>query len=395
MTLAIHGGRPVRDDFLPYGQQWIDDEDIESVIATLASPWITQGPKIPEFEEKVAQYVGARYAVAFSNGTAALHAACYAAGVGQGDEVITSPITFVASANCALYVGAKPVFVDINSQTYNLDTDLIEKAITPNTRAIIPVDFTGQPVDMDVINDIAKKHKFVVIQDAAHSFGATYKGEKVGKLADMTMFSFHPVKHITTGEGGLIATDSEEYAEKLRLFRSHGITKDNVQVDEGPWYYEMVDLGYNYRMTDIQAALGITQLKKIDQFVDARRRIASYYHQKFSNLDGVITHCQHPETNSSWHLYILRLELGSFKVDRREIFEALRAENIGVHVHYIPVHFQPYYKNLGYKKGLCPIAEKWYEEVMTLPLFPKMLQSDMDSVVEGVKKVLNYYKKLL
>jgi perosamine synthetase len=393
MTLAIHGGRPVRDDFLPYGQQWIDDKDIESVIATLTSPWLTQGPKIAEFEEKVAQYVGARYAVAFSNGTAALHAACYAAGVGQGDEVITSPITFVASANCALYVGAKPVFVDINNQTYNLEPGLIEKAISPHTRAIIPVDFTGQPADMDLINDIAKKHNLVVIQDAAHSFGATYKGEKVGKLADMTMFSFHPVKHITTGEGGLIVTDSEEYVEKLRLFRSHGITKDNMQKDEGPWYYEMVDLGYNYRMTDIQAALGITQLKKIDQFVEARRRIANYYNNEFRGLDGVITHCQHPETNSSWHLYILRLELGSFNVGRREIFEALRAENIGVHVHYIPVHLQPYYKNLGYKKGLCPIAEKWYEEVMTLPLFPKMLQSDMDSVVEGVKKVLNYYKK--
>lgn len=393
MRLAIDGGNPVRKQMLPYGRQSLDDDDINEVVHVLRSDFITQGPKITEFEKAVADYVGVRHAVAFSNGTAALHAACHAAGVKQGDEVITSPITFVASANCALYLGAKPVFVDIDNQTYNLNADLIEEAITPQTKAIVAVDFTGQPADMDKIKRIAKKHNLTIIQDGAHSLGAIYKGSKVGTLADMTMFSFHPVKHITTGEGGMIVTDNDEYANKLRLFRTHGITRDNVGSDHGSWYYEMVDLGYNYRITDIQAALGSSQLKKLDGFLEKRREIADIYTKELQHLEGVVTPYQSSHVNSSWHIYILRLQLDHFTVGRKQIFDALRAENIGVNVHYIPVYLQPYYQELGYEKGLCPMAEKWYEEVITIPIFPKMEVGDAYEVIEALKKVLYYYAK--
>lgn len=391
MELAINGGNPVRQQLLPYGSQWLDDEDINEVIKVLQSDFITQGPKIAEFEKAVADLVGAQYAVSFSSGTAALHAACYAAGLGEGDEVITTPITFVASANCALYVGAKPVFVDIDNVTYNINTNLIEKAITPNTRAIIAVDFTGQPVDMDEIRRIALKYNLVLIQDAAHSLGATYKGLKVGTLADMTMFSFHPVKHVTTGEGGMIVTDNAEYAKKLLLFRSHGITRDTISEESGSWYYEMVELGYHYRMTDIQAALGLTQIKKLDKFVERRREIAQMYNNEFQYLEGIVIPNQLESVNSSWHIYILRLKLEQLAVGRKQIFDALRAENIGVNVHYIPVHLQPYYQGLGYEKGICPVAEEWYNEVLTLPLFPKMDNNDVYAVIEAVKKVLIHY----
>ncbi|MCA1055310.1 UDP-4-amino-4,6-dideoxy-N-acetyl-beta-L-altrosamine transaminase [Rossellomorea aquimaris] len=388
--LAIHGGKPARENYLSYGKQWVDDNDIDSVIGILKSPYITQGPAIEEFEEKFARYVGVKYAVAFSNGTAALHGACHAAGVGEGDEVITSPITFAASANCSLYVGAKPVFADIHNDTYNINPEKIEEVISSKTKAIIPVDFTGQPAEMSSIKDIANKHNLVVIEDAAHSLGATYSGSKIGSLADMTMFSFHPVKHITTGEGGIIVTDSIEYAEKLRLFRSHGIIKNNFKE---PWYYEMVDLGYNYRMTDVQAALGLSQIEKLEKFIELRREIAQCYNEAFAHLPGVIIPNQLDCTESSWHLYILRLDTHKLKVNRLEIFNALRAENIGVHVHYIPVYWHPYYEKLGYKKGLCPIAESWYEEIITLPIFPKMSQKDTDSVIEAVNKVIEFYQK--
>lgn len=392
MTLAVLGGQPVRDTFLSYGQQWIDEEDIKMVVDTLKSPFITQGPKIEQFERNVAEYVGAKYAVAFSNGTAALHGACFAAGVGKDDEVITSPITFAASSNCVLYCGGRPVFVDIDKNTYNINPAEIKAAITTKTKAIIPVDFTGQPVDIDAIKEIANEHNLVIIEDAAHSLGASYKGQKVGTLADMTMFSFHPVKHVTTAEGGIIVTNSGEYAEKLRLFRSHGITSSHLSRDEGPWYYEMIELGYNYRMTDLHAALGISQMNRLASFIERRRSIVSLYNQMFSKLDGVQVPYQLDRTSSSWHLYMLQLDLKKFKVSRREIFEALRAENIGVHVHYLPVYLHPYYQNLGYKKGICPIAEAWYESALTIPLFPKMTEEDVQSVIEGVIKVLKFYQ---
>jgi perosamine synthetase len=386
---------PVRQSYLPYGRQWIDDDDIEAVVEVLKGDYLTTGPYISKFEQAVAQYVGAKYAVAFSNGTAALHGACFAAGISEGDEVITTPMTFAASANCVLYQGGTPVFADINEKTYNIDPNKIEEKINDKTKAIIPVDFTGQPVELDRILEIAKKHNLIVIEDAAHALGATYKGRKIGSISDMTMFSFHPVKHITSGEGGIITTNNEEYYEKLLQFRSHGITREKNKLNEyhGPWYYEMQFLGYNYRMTDIQAALGASQLKKIDKFIELRRKYVEMYNEAFKDMDEIITPFQHEDGESSWHLYIIRLKLDQLTASRREIFEALQQQNIGVNVHYIPVYFQPYYQQLGYKKGICPKAEKLYEEIITLPLFPAMSEEDVNDVIKAVKRTIDYYRK--
>ncbi|NLV76364.1 MAG: UDP-4-amino-4,6-dideoxy-N-acetyl-beta-L-altrosamine transaminase [Tissierellia bacterium] len=394
--LAINGGTPVRDTYLPYGQQWIEDDDIEEVVKVLKSDYLTTGPKIEEFEEKFGKYVGVKYAVAISNGTAALHGASFAAGIKEGDEVITTPITFAASANCILYQGGKPIFADIDSSTYNIDPKDIEKKISSKTKAIVPVDFTGQPVNIDEINAIAKKYNLIVIEDGAHSLGAEYKGKKTGSLVDMTTFSFHPVKHITTGEGGVITTNNKELYEKLKLFRTHGITRDKeilYNKNEGSWYYEQLELGYNYRITDIQCALGISQLNKIDKFLRRRREIAEKYNEYLKDIDGIVLPYQEEYIKSSWHLYVIQLELEKFKVGRREIFEALQAENIGVNVHYIPVYYHPYYQKLGYKKGLCPNAEKLYERIITIPLYPKMTDKDVKDVVEALDKVLKYYKR--
>lgn len=394
--LAINGGKPIRDTFLPYGQQYIDNEDIESVIEVLKSEYLTTGPKVKEFEQKITDYVGAKYGVAVSNGTAALHAACFAAGIKEGDEVIVSPITFAASSNCILYQGGKPVFTDIDPVTYNIDPNDIERKITNRTKAIIPVDFTGQPVDIDKINKIADKYNLVVIQDAAHSLGAEYKEKKIGSLSDMTTFSFHPVKHITTGEGGVITTNDKNSYEKLRLFRTHGIIRDKdllTNKNEGLWYYEQLDLGFNYRITDIQCALGLSQLNKLDNFIKKRRQLVDKYNNLVSEIDGVIIPYEADYSNSSWHIYVIRLELDKLKVGRKEIFNALRAENIGVNVHYLPVYYHPYYKKLGYRKGLCPNAEILYETIITLPLFPKMENEDVLDVVKSLEKVINHYKK--
>jgi UDP-4-amino-4,6-dideoxy-N-acetyl-beta-L-altrosamine transaminase len=387
---------PVRQSYLPYGRQWIDDDDIEAVVEVLKGDYLTTGPYISKFEQAVAQYVGAKYAVAFSNGTAALHGACFAAGISEGDEVITTPMTFAASANCVLYQGGIPVFADIDEKTYNIDPNKIEEKITNKTKAIIPVDFTGQPVELDRILEIAKKHNLVVIEDAAHAFGATYKDRKIGSISDMTMFSFHPVKHITTGEGGIITTNNEEYYEKLMQFRSHGIIREKEKMNEyhGPWYYEMQFLGFNYRMTDIQAALGISQLKKIDKFIELRRKYVAMYNEAFKDMDEIITPFQHEDGESCWHLYIIRLKLDKLTASRREVFEALQQQNIGVNVHYIPVHLQPYYQQLGYKKGICPKAEKLYEEIITLPLFPAMSEEDVNGVIKAVKRTISVYDTL-
>ncbi|MNO91696.1 UDP-4-amino-4,6-dideoxy-N-acetyl-beta-L-altrosamine transaminase [compost metagenome] len=386
---------PVRNLLLPYGQQWLDVDDIEAVIKVLQGDYITQGPAIEDFESKIASYVGAKYAVAFSNGTAALHGACFAAEVGEGDEVITTPITFLASSNCVLYQGGTPVFVDIDMDTYNIDPMQIEKKITSRTKAIIAVDFSGQPVEMDRLAMIAHDHNLVLIQDAAHSLGASFAGQKVGSLADMTMFSFHPVKHITTGEGGIITTNNEQYYRRLLMFRSHGMTRDPKELsrNDGPWYYEMQELGYNYRMTDMQAALGVSQMEKLDSFVERRRIIAKQYNEHFSSMKGIVIPNQHAESNSSWHLYVLRWLPEYFSVDRREIFQALRNENIGVNVHYIPVYLQPYYQKLGYKQGICPNAEVYYNSAITIPCFPKMKDSDVNDVITAVKKVYDRFLK--
>lgn len=381
----------LRSSLLPYGRQWLDEADIESVIDVLRSDFLTQGPAIQAFEQKVANYVGAKYGVAFTNGTAALHGACFAAGIGAGDEVLTTPLTFLASSNCVLYQGGTPIFCDINMETYNIDPLQLERKITRNTKAIIAVDFSGQPAEMDEISRIAHKHGLVVIEDAAHSLGAEYDGRKVGTWADMTMFSFHPVKHVTTGEGGVIVTDDEGLYRRLIQFRSHGMTRDPKEMtrNDGPWYYEMHALGYNYRMTDIQAALGVSQMDKLDQFVIRRREIVEIYNKNLSNIPGLVLPYQHPKANSSWHLYVVRF-LSEFSEDnRKKIFDKLRALNIGVNVHYIPVYLQPYYEKLGYQKGLCPNAESYYETTITLPLFPKMTDDDVWYVISAIKSLSN------
>lgn len=374
-----------RTDFLPYSTQQISDEDIKTVIETLKSPYLTTGPKVSEFEKVVADYVGATYAVAFSNGTAALHAACYAAGITQGDEVITTPITFAASANCVRYMGGEVIFADINEETYNLDPKEVEKKITSKTKAIIPVDFTGQPVDIDAFMEIGKKHNIVIIEDGAHSLGASYKKRKVGATADMTMFSFHPVKPITTGEGGMIVTNNRAYYEKLRLFRGHGITQTAYAKEQGDWYYEMTDLGYNYRMTDIQAALGISQMNRLDEFIEKRQQLAHLYTERINQLPTLKAPKQLADTKSGWHLYSVQLDKAALGKTRKKIFEDLREANIGVHVHYIPVYWHPYYQELGYKKGICPKAEQWYERALTLPLHPQMNEADVDFVLSYFK----------
>jgi len=373
---------------IPYATQWLDQDDLNAVTDALRSAYLTQGPLVAEFERVVALYCSARYAVAFNSGTSALHGACFAAGITVGDEVITSPITFVASSNAILYCGGKPIFVDVQSDTINIDPAEIEKNITSKTKVIIPVHFTGHPVELSQIKQIAEKHKLIIIEDAAHALGAEYKSEKIGscKYSDMTILSFHAVKHITTGEGGMVTTNDEELYKKLLMFRTHGITREHELLEkkeEGPWYYEMRDLGFNYRITDFQCALGISQLKKLDQFVSRRREIVDQYNQAFSSLEGIIVPIEKNGVRSSWHIYPVR-----FKGDRKAIFNQLRDQGIGVNVHYLPVYLQPYYRQLGYKAGACPKAEKYYAQTVTLPLYPKMSDDDVKTVITKVKEVL-------
>lgn len=393
--LAINGGKPVRETHLAYGKQIIDDDDINNVIKVLKGDYLTTGPKVKEFENKVANYVGAKYAVAVSNGTAALHVACHAVGISEGDEVLVPAITFAASANCVLYCGGTPVFVDIDSKTYNIDVSNIREKITPKTKAIIPVDFSGQAVDMDKILEIAKAYDLIVIEDGAHALGSEYKGQKVGVRAHMTEFSFHPVKPVTTAEGGIIVTNDKRLYEKMMLFRSHGITRDPKFMLEshGPWYYEQVDLGYNYRITDLQCALGISQMDKLDNFIERRREIVNKYNEAFKEVQEITTPYEAEYSNSGWHIYVIVLNLDKLTVGRKEIFEALQKENIGVNVHYLPVYLHPYYRELGYEKGLCPIAEDLYNRMITIPLFPAMTDKDVQDVITAVNKVINAYRK--
>jgi len=384
------------EEFIPYGSQWIDDQDIEAVTETLKSDYLTTGPKIKEFEDKFADYVDAKYAVAIANGTAALHAATYAAGIKEGDEVITTPITFAATANSVLYQGATPVFADIDPKTYNIDPESIKEKITDKTKAIIPVHYTGQPCEMDKIKEIANGNDLIIIEDGAHAVGAIYKKQKIGSIGDMTTFSFHPVKNMTTGEGGMITTDSKKLYDKLIKFRTHGITKDEseyINHPDGPWYHEQQELGYNYRITDIQATLGITQLEKLDKFLARRKKIVDKYNNEFKEIDGLIIPEQLENTNSAWHIYVLQLELEKLTTDRKEIFKALREKNLGVNVHYIPVYFHPYYQSLSYQKGICPKAESLYERIITIPLYPKMTDQQVDEVIKRIKTTINNYQK--
>jgi perosamine synthetase len=390
--LAIEGGQPVRSKLLPYGHQWIDDADIASVTGVLKSDWITQGNKVDEFENKVAEYCRARYAVAVSSGTAALHAACAVAGISQGDEAITTPITFAATANAVVYCGGKPVFADVKEDTLNIDPDEIKKRLSPRTKAILPVDFTGHPAELDEIISMAKERDLIVIEDACHALGAEYKGKKIGGLADMTILSFHPVKHITTGEGGMILTDNKDFYERLKLFRHHGIVKDNT--DKGSWYYEIDSLGYNLRITDFQCALGISQLKKLDSFIERRRQIAASYNRAFSKIPEIITPVEKEDIRAAYHLYVIQLRTERLKADREAVFNALRAENIGVNVHYVPLHLQPFYRrHFGYRKGDFPKAERYYERAITLPLFPRMSDEDINDVIRAVEKVIGRYRR--
>jgi len=390
--LAIDGGKPVRSTLLPYGRQSVDEEDIRVVVEVLKSDWLTTGPKVHEFEGGFANFVGSKYAVAVSSGTAALHAAVFAAGIGPGDEVIVPPMTFAATANVVVYQGGNPVFADVDPDTLLLDPNKAEAKITPRTKAIIAVDYAGQPCDYDSLRGIATRHNLILIADACHALGATYKKRKVGTLADLNVFSFHPVKHITTGEGGMITTDNPKFAERMKIFRNHGITADHQQrKEQGSWFYEMVDLGYNYRLTDIQCALGLTQLKKLDAWVAKRHEIAAHYATAFKSRPEVEPLAVLPDRYPVWHLYVIRLKLERLRVGRKEIFAALRAENIGANVHYIPVYWHPYYHRLGYASRLCPVAEEAYERLITLPLFSSMADQDVQDVITAVSKVTKAY----
>ena len=393
--LAINGGTPIRRALLPYGHQTIEDDDVAAVVQTLRSDWLTTGPKVAEFELAFAEFTGAHEAVAVSNGTAALHAAVAGLRVGPGDEVIVTPLTFAASANCIVYQGATPVFVDVEPDTLLLDPKLIERAITRRTKAIVAVDYAGQPADYDAINRIASHHGLAVIADAAHSLAGACGGRSVGTLATLTTFSLHPVKVMTTGEGGVITTNDSAMARAMRAFRSHGITTDHRQREaEGSWFYEMVDLGYNYRITDFQCALGLSQLRKVDGWLKRRSEIARLYDEAFQSISEVTPLRVRDDVKHGYHLYSIRVNAGTLSVGRREIFAALRAENIGVNVHYIPVHLHPFYRRtFGTAPGLCPVAENAYEELITLPIFPAMSDADVADVINAVRKVTEHYSK--
>ena len=393
---AIEGGIPARETKIYYGHQYIDDADIQAVVEVMKSDNLTCGPKIGELEEKLCRLTGARYAVVCSNGTAALHMAAMAAGITEGDEVITTPITFAASANCALYCGARPVFVDIDPETYNIDPNKVEAAITERTKAIVAVDFTGQSVELDRLVEISRKHGLKLIEDGAHVIGTTYKGRANGSISDMTTFSFHPVKTVTGGEGGAVLTNDEMLYKKLLLYRAHGITRDEAQMEhetDGPWYYEQVALGYNYRMTDIQAALLISQLDKLPLFRQRRKEIVARYNEAFARLPMLFVQKEIPDSDTTRHLYILRIVPEKLTIDRKRFFEALAAENVCCNVHYIPTYYFPYYEKLGFQKGLCPNAEKLYAEMLSLPLYYGMTDADVESVIEAVTKIALYYEK--
>ncbi len=377
--------------FLSYGKQWLEEDDIAAVVEVLRGDYLTQGPKVDEFEEAICQYTGARYCVSMANGTAALHLAVAALDIEPGSEGITSPNTFVASSNCMIYNGIKPVFADIDLKTYNVDVNEINRKINNRTKLVIPVHFAGQPAEMQEINDTAKKNNLFIIEDAAHAIGSRYEdGSRVGccKYSDMTIFSFHPVKTITTGEGGAITTNDERIYNKLKLLRSHGITRDKEMMSTipGAWYYEMRELGFNYRITDFQAALGLSQLKKLDSFIKRRREIVSQYNKAFEGSDFLITPYERDNIYSCFHLYVVLMDFEKLCLSKNDAMSKLKEQGIGTQVHYIPVHTQPYYRKLfNYKWGDYPYAEDYYQKALSIPLYPKMTDDDVCTVIDCIK----------
>ncbi len=392
-TLAIHGGKPVREKLLPYGRQSLDDSDISAVVEVLKSDWLTTGPKVGEFEERFAAWVGARHAVSFSSGTAALHGTAFACGLDSGDEAITTPMTFCATANCVLYQGATPIFADVSPDTLNLDPQKVSRKLSSQTKAIIAVDYAGHPAELDELGELAKQNGALLIEDASHALGAEYHGKRVGGIADMTVFSFHPVKHLTTGEGGMVTTNDARLAETLRRFRNHGISSEaRARQEAGQWFYEMVLLGYNYRLTDIACALGISQLEKLASNLARRREIAQQYSTAFRSLPEIATPAAREGVNPAWHLYPIRLNLEMLTAGRAEIFRSLRAENMGVNVHYVPVHQHPYYRQRLPSQESFAVAEGAYERLISLPMFHSMTAQDVEDVIHAVRKVVGHYQ---
>lgn len=381
-----------RETMLPYGRQFIDDDDIAAVVEVLRLPMLTTGSRVDQFEKDLAEYVGAKYAVVLSNGTAALHASVAAIGIQPSDEVIVPPMTFAASANCVAYCSGVPVFVDVEPGTLLLDPTLIERKINPRAKAIIAVDYAGQPCDYDPLKEICQKHGLALIDDACHALGAEYHGKRIGSIADLTVFSFHPVKHITTGEGGAVTTDNKELAEKIRRFRNHGVSADHRQRESvGSWVYEIGSLGYNYRLTDIQCALGISQLKKADPWLARRQEIARQYDLAFSQLEGISPLKVVHNVRHAYHLYVVQIDPNVTHIDRATLFKSLRSANIGVNVHYIPVHLQPFYReHFGTGPGDCPVAEAAYQNILSLPMFQTMTDDDVDDVVNAIKKLTQH-----
>jgi UDP-4-amino-4,6-dideoxy-N-acetyl-beta-L-altrosamine transaminase len=372
---------------IPYGHQTVEDDDIAAVVSALKGEWLTQGPQVEAFERALSEYTGARYAVVCNNGTSALHMAYAAAGLGAGDEFITTPLTFFATANAGLWQGARPVFVDVDSATGSLDPELVEAKITSRTKAIVAVDYMGRPAALDKLRTIAEKHHLVLIEDGAQSLGAEYNGKKIGSISDLTTFSFHPVKTITTGEGGAVLTNDEAKYRFMKKFVTHGLTKEQfVHTSPGPWYMEMSMLGQNYRLTDIQCALGISQLKKVDRFVEKRRLLVQRYSETFGNTDLILPPADTADIRSAWHLYVIRFpeRLVSKKA---KIVEELRSQGIWVQVHHIPIHTDPYYKSLGYNTTM-PNAEAWYGSALSLPLFPGLTTADQDKVISAIREVV-------
>lgn len=375
---------------IPYGRQSIDENDISAVVEVLRSDWLTTGPKVAKFEEAFAQFIGAKYAVAVSSGTAALHSAMYASGIGLGDEVIVPPMTFAATANCVVFQGGVPIFVDVDPMTLLLEPRRVEEKITERTRAIISVDYAGQPCEYEKLRALAEKHALKLVADGCHALGAEYRGKRVGSLADMTVFSFHPVKHVTTGEGGMITTEDHALSERMRIFRNHGISTDHFQrKQQGTWSYEMVDLGYNYRITDIQCALGLSQLRNLPEFLERRRAIASLYDEVFAQVPEITPLAVRREVLHAYHLYVVKVDFEGLRTDRNAFIRALREKGIGANVHYIPVHLHPFYKSkFGIGPGLCPVAERSYEQILSLPLFPAMTDEEVEKVIRAMGEMV-------